>query len=274
MFFIAMAYRFVSLAYLKKMHEPEYIWDGERDGGFGHFIKTARKNNFGLFVLFMGFMNFSVFLSAPYFTPYMLGALHFDYLTFTIVNSAATLATILAMRRWGLTGDTFGNRKIIAITAFLISIVPVLWLFSPDPVYLIVAQLFSGLVWAGFTLATANFLYDSVEPGQIAKYFAYQNIVIGVMAVLGALAGSFILDHAVQKIWPSNYLFVFLVSTMLRLAAAGIFVTRIREVRKVQPVSKRQLFFKFVTIQPPYGLVHEAMVVSKKIFHIKDKAKS
>jgi len=274
MFAIAMLFRLASWVFLKKMREPAYIWDEEKGVSFLGFVRKARKTNFGHFVLFIGIMNFSVFVAAPFFAPYMLERLGFNYLLYTVINAAATLATILTMKRWGVNSDIFGNRKVLGLTAGLIAIVPSLWVFSTDPLYLIAIQLFSGIAWAGFTLATANFVYDSVEPSKLAKYFAYQNVIIGAMVVLGAITGSLILGNIRQPFFGSNYLFLFTVSSALRLCTAFIFVRKIGEVRKVQPITKRLLAFKIVSVRPVHGIIHEAVVIRNKIPWLKTKAKS
>ena len=61
MFIIAMGYRLISLAYLKKMQDPKYIWTEPKKQSFVKFLRKSPKSNIGMFALFMGLMNFSVF---------------------------------------------------------------------------------------------------------------------------------------------------------------------------------------------------------------------
>ncbi len=88
-FFLALACRMVSVLFLSKKYEPPSTPQQRPAFGFLEFVQQARHRNHGRFVLYLGFMNFSVYLAAPYFTPYMLDGLHLNYLTFTVVNAAA-----------------------------------------------------------------------------------------------------------------------------------------------------------------------------------------
>ena len=203
------------------------------------------------------------FIASPFFTPYLLENLGFSYLAFTIVNSCATLSSILVMKRWGTHSDSFGNIKILSLASVLISLVPLLWLFSPKPEYLILVQLFSGFSWAGFNLAAANFIYDAVKPGMIAKYLSYQNTIIGGMVLAGGMLGSAVAEAA-RQLPVHNYLVVFVVSAAFRMVITAYFLPRISEVRQVQHISRQQLFFKMASIRPMQGLVAEQVIMLKK----------
>lgn len=264
LFITAMVFRLVSLYYLKKMHEPRYIWEEEEKQPFFFFLRNITKTNFGRYTVFMAAMNFAVFVASPFFSPYMLNALGFGYLIYTVVNSTSAFASIMTVRRWGASMDLFGDKNVLGLAALLVCFVPLLWVVSPDPAYIIAIQLFSGFAWGGFNLVAGNFAYDSLEPGKIARYLAYHNIIVGAMVVLGGIAGSVIIEYSGMAILGSAYLFVFLVSTALRLLAAGFFLPKIKEPKEVRQITERQLFFNMVTIRPIHGVIHEIMVLGQR----------
>jgi MFS family permease len=61
---------------------------------------------------------------------------------------------------WGRFSDRLGNRIVMIITSSLIPLLPVLWILSADYAYLFGVQIVSGIAWSGFSLSTANYLYD------------------------------------------------------------------------------------------------------------------
>src|SRR3989338_61160 len=129
LFLIACIARLVSVYFLNRMHEPKYeakeeesyfsVWD---------FIKGMRTRNFSKFVLWRCLMAFAVSISGPFFAVYMLRDLKLDFMTYTLIISASSIASFFAMAYWGKYIDRYGNKKIFTIAGFLIPIIPLFWL--------------------------------------------------------------------------------------------------------------------------------------------------
>ena len=256
-FFLACVSRIVSSLYLWKQHEPEFI---ERrkpriGGGLLTFIRNARSGNYGLFALYLGLMNFSVYMAAPFFIPYMLNDLHLSYLTFTIVNAAAIIVKIFSIPVWGKAADRFGAKRVLSLTGFLMPLVPLLWLFSGDVLYLILIQFYSGFIWGGFEISSFNFIFDTTTPQSRATDVAYYNAINGIALVTGALAGSLIARY--NAVFWSKYLLIFGMSGLLRYMASAFFIPRIREVREVEMIPYSRLFLKVISNMPTMGLVYQ-----------------
>ena len=60
---------------------------------------------------------------------------------------------------WCRHADLVGNVRILRLSSFLAVLIPVLWLFSQNPAYLLLVQMFAGFAWSGVTLSAANFIY-------------------------------------------------------------------------------------------------------------------
>ena len=73
------------------------------------------------------------------------------------------------MPLWGKIADRFGNVKVMRLTGLLIPIVPVLFMFSPNQYYLMVIQIYSGFVWAGFSLSSSNFVFDKTQQKELVN---------------------------------------------------------------------------------------------------------
>jgi MFS family permease len=261
-FLLAFASRMISVLYLQKQYEPPYSSPTEAEFGIRHVLRRDEFRNYRLFVIYLGLMNFAVFTSGPFFTPYMLRDLQLDYLTFTLVNGSSILVKVLSMPVWGRTVDRFGARRVLSLAGYLMPVVPVLWLFSDRVAWLIVIQVYSGFVWGAFEIATASFIFDITTPRQRATGIAYYNMINGGALISGALIGSLIVR--LDLFFPSPYLFAFLVSGVLRMAASLLFLPRLTEVRAVEDIGYSRLFLKVVFSVPTVSLLYELIPFQRR----------
>ena len=65
---------------------------------FRDFLKNIRKTEQGKLILFLFFFYITVHFSAPYFNPYMLSKLKFNYLEYMVVASIAFFGRVFAFR--------------------------------------------------------------------------------------------------------------------------------------------------------------------------------
>lgn len=245
-FSLALISRIISFIFLTKKYEPKYEIVKEAQFSFIEFLKQARFRNYGLFVFYLSFMNFAIYVASPFFTPYMLYDLHFDYKTFTIITATSLLIKFLIMPLWGYLSDQYGTKKVLAVSGFLMPLVPLLWIFSKQVWYLILVQLYSGFIWAGFEIASFNFIFDTTTPQKRATCVAYYNVLNGIAIFLGAMIGAFIVRY--NHIFASKYFTVFILSFILRYLASIIFISKLKEVRTVENISYSKLLLKVFTI--------------------------
>jgi MFS family permease len=241
-FSLALISRIISFFYLIKKYEPKYEIVEKAQFSFIEFLKQARFRNYGLFVFYLCFMSFAVFLSAPFFTPYMLKTLSLDYRTFTLIIAVPLIVKFFMLPVWGKLSDKYGSRKVLALTGFLMPIVPLLWVFSKEVWYLMLIQAYSGFVWAGFEISSFSFIFDSTSVQRRAICVAYYNALNGIFILVGAILGGLIVKY--NNLFWSNYLLVFIVSFVLRYIASIVFIPKIKEVRTVEPISDKQLLLK------------------------------
>ena len=229
LFAIATLSRLVSVYYFTKQHEPKIIIKKENYFSFFKFIKKAPYNNFGRFVFFVALMNFATAVAGPFFAVYMLKELNFNYIWYSLINIFASIASLISMPLWGKVADKYGSRELLRIGSVLIPFIPVLWLFSSSPLYLmLVPQLISGIGWAAFNLGVNNFTYDSVIREKRAFCVAYLNMVNGILVFLGATLGGFLIQHISIAIM-NKFLFIFLVSGILRLVVSLAVFPKIKQ---------------------------------------------
>jgi MFS family permease len=233
-FMVAMVARLISWHYLTKQQEPKFKYEHEYYFSFSNFVKRMRNNNFGRFTIYVASMDLMVNLAAPFFAVYMLKELNLNYFVFTVITVSASLATVLSMPFWGKFSDRYGNLRALKICGLLIPAIPILWLVSPNPIYLVFVQFISGTVWAGFNLAAVNFIYDAVSRQRRGICFAYFGTLDGICIFVGATLGGLFATYA-NVGFMSTLLLLFLVSGVLRLAVSAIMLPELKEVRKVEP---------------------------------------
>lgn len=229
-FFVAFIATFVCFLIYSRIHNTPAPPEKDVHFGFLDFLSETRRRNLGRFILFVALFQFTVYIAAPLFAPYMLRNLHFSYIFFAMVFSTEFLAKVVIVNFWGRYADKAGNLKVMKITSLAIPFVPLFWLASPNVVYLVFVQLFSGICWAGFELCNNNFVYEAAPPGKRLRYIAYHKALTTLFMALGALTGAYLLGF-VRPVLGHNILALFVLSGVLRLAVTTVMFPKLREVR-------------------------------------------
>ena len=156
------------------------------------------------------------------------------------------------------------------ISGFLISFVPLLWIFSifimdaPSWVligYLFIVEFFSGFVWAAYNLSTTNFIYDAVTKQKIILCFTYFGFINSIGSFLGGLIGGQLSSSSSFSLFGLGaILSVFLISFLFRILPSIFIAPKLKEVRQVEvSPAKVQLrikekigyFIKLITFYNP-----------------------
>lgn len=228
--------------------------------GFWKFVRNIRHKNQGTLILYMASINFAVFLSAAYFAPYLLRVQKFSYTTYTLVISGVALTKFLTSPFWGEVCDNLGSRRVLRWTGFLIPLSTVPWIFTGDPITLFVAQCFSGFLWAGYELATFNFLLDATQPHERARVTSYSNLLLSTAALFGAVLGVILVHNG--PVWYHQFGFIFAVTSVVRFLALMYFTPKLKEVRVISHVRTRDVLYKATGFKSAVGLTSRLVVLS------------
>jgi len=158
----------------------------------------------------------------------------------------------------GQLGDRFGNKALLSVTGFTVPFLPMLYLVSTNLGFLLVVNFFGGVIWAGLALGLQNYVFDSVKPEDRAKAIALYSTVNAVGWSVGALLGSWLVNHLPSHIeWAgviihptSNLPFVFFLSGVLRLIVSSSFLGTFHEARQVERISQQQLLWELPLVKP------------------------
>jgi MFS family permease len=252
-FLLAALARYLSGYFISRMDEPPHRKDPASDFTFLMFVRRFRESNFLKFVLFSGSLTFATYLAAPFFAVFMLRDLQFSYLTYMTLQVASSLAALTALPVWGKHGDLVGNVGVLRLSSLLVAFLPVFWLVSHDPLYLMLVQIISGFSWSGVTLSAGNFIYDAVTPQKRVRCIAYYNVINGLALFLGSAFGGYLVAR-LPSFYGYRLLALFALSCLCRVFVYILLSRSFREVRIAPEVSIQKLFFSVVGIRPLVGV--------------------
>jgi len=194
---------------------------------FMSFLKGARKEHLGTFILFASLFTFVVNLSGPLLAIYMLKDLKFSFLTYSLIVSCEFVARVISITFWGKMVDKSGSLRVLGIVSHLIPFSPILWLFSGNIGYLCMVQLFTGTVWAAFDLSVQTFIYKSTQPEQRLHYIVYHRSLTTFAGAMGTLTSAILLS-SMFRIFGSQILGMLLVSAVLRMAVVRLMLPKLK----------------------------------------------
>jgi len=231
LFFFAFLSKIISWKFLNVQYEPKLKLQKGHYFSFFQFLKEAPKNNFGRFSIFRAVLSIANSLSAPLMAVYLLRYLGFNYRTYMVVTLASAVYTFMVLELWGKFSDKYGNYRTLKITSMFIPLIPLLWIISPSPIFMIlVPALIGGIAWTGFNLAASNFIYDNVSQQKRGLAISYYNLLMGLGIFTGAGIGAILIKY-LNTSFIEPLFFIFILSTILRFIVVIFGVRKIGEVR-------------------------------------------
>lgn len=268
LFFVSAISRTISSFLLRKHCDLKFNYDKDYYFSFFQFAKKSYQNNFGKFVIFLGLFYVAATIAGPFFSVYMLKDLNFSYTTFILINISASVFSAIFFPFIGKLSDKYGNRELLRFSGILIALLPILWVFSKSPWYIIlVPQLLSGIGWATFNLAVTNFIYDAVTPQRRGLCVSYMNIIVGIGVFIGSNIGGVAAYYLPSGI-INKFLLLFIISGLLRFVTIFIMMPRIKEVRKTKKPRSDFFYLKEILNPPIKSLTSE---ISRQYYFLKSK---
>mgnify|MGYP003382164570 CR=1 FL=1 len=261
---------------LHKMHDPD---QHNLSGGtsfidtLGRVRESFRHRGFREYSLFFAAMQGAVAISGPFFSVYMLNDLGYSYWAFTGNIGVSILTQFFTLSTWGQICDRWGNRLVMVTSTCMLPLLPALWLVSDSYYYLLSVQIMSGLAWGGFTLSTANYLYE-LRPARadFASYAAVQSSLSAVFVFFGALLGGYFASVLPQLVallptsWQLQHsvVLIFATSSLLRIGIAAWFIPRSVELRVRQRPDIVKVIYRITRFTPGAGVVLDWLTVTRK----------
>lgn len=175
------------------------------------------KSLFAASLVCTGLFVFAVNLSGPFMIRYYVDKLHFNVWDYVLITATPLLGRALFLEGWGRASGGSKPFLGLGLACAFISLNPILVLISPNPYYLMAAEFFGGIFWAGYELSNILIVRHLGFSGS-RKYFGLNMAVRQIMALLGAIAGGLLLDHRVQLTD------LFYLSAILRITLAIVLI--------------------------------------------------
>lgn len=233
LFSLAFIFRILSYNVFKKIYEPKIEVEKKDYFSFWQFIKKSPETNFGKFAIYRGLIGFSSAISSSLIAIYLLRTLGFNYAEYMVLIYAGTFFSLLCMELWGKIADKYGNYFVLYITSIFIPIIPILWILHPSFIYLlIIPSIVEGVSWAGFNLATGNFIYDNVREQKRGLAVSYYNMLRGFGVFIGAGLGA-ILIGCWKISLTKPIIAIFVLSSIARMIVVFFFLNKIKEAKRL-----------------------------------------
>ena len=195
--------------------------------------EPLRNPAFRRLLLVFAMWNIAIGISAPFFAPHMLTNLKMSFTLISIYSGVAATLAVVLNRPWGAIIDRFGSKPVIALCAFGIAGIPLLWLFLRQDFLSLLAfeAVYSGALWTGFNLAAFNIPIANSPRKNRPVYLSMFSVVTGLAffsaSVLGGALAEWWGDFSWNVGWQTfnNYHLIFFISAILRLFAARMSLT-------------------------------------------------
>jgi MFS family permease len=251
LFFTASASRLTSARLLAGQCEPQSPRSGAPGPSLTAIFHSLTDGANGRLLLYLMAATAAVQIAGPYFNPYMLSGLQFSYSTYVIVVCASIVAKILFLPTVGRIADRVGVRRVFWVSAAAIVPSSALWLASSDCRYLIAVQIYSGMAWCAFDLATLLLFFETIPRQKRVDVLTFFNL-----ATSAATAGGSLMGAGILAAWGADrqaYLVLFALSTIARAAAIVLLVripARAGISREVGPAVPAPRFLRPVPARP------------------------
>lgn len=215
LFLLAGLCRLVSTGCLWLQSEPQPIPAGAGRFSFRHAAAQFTGGpTSGLLWLAVS-MQAAVYISGPYFNPYMLKVLNFSYAGYAILLGTSFVAKFACLPLWGRYAHRHGAQRLMWIGSFGLIPLAGSWVFSDNYIYLVSVQVISGAAWGAYELALMLLIFETIPERDRTNVLTLYNVANSVALVLGSAVGAVVL--MIGDVSKGSYLWVFGLSTCVRL---------------------------------------------------------
>jgi len=166
-------------------------------------------------------IQFAVYISGPFFTPFMLRGKGMDYGAFMFLIVLGYVGRVLTLHWASEVAKRWGPGRLLWIGTLGLIPLSGLWVFHESFLALVLIQLIGGAAWGFYELAVSLVFIERI-PGHLRlRVLSVFGVMNGVAMVSGSLIGGWIVYAMGSSI--NGFLTVFVLSSVARLAALALF---------------------------------------------------
>jgi MFS family permease len=178
---------------------------------------------------FFAAMHFSMFISGPYYAPFMLRNMGLSYLHFMFLIVLSFVGRVLMLRWTGKLAKRFGTSWVLMLGS--VGLVPLagLWYFYDSFFFLCCLQLISGAAWGCYEYGVMMLLVEKVTGPKRLAVLSWINSFNGLGMVSGMLVGGGMLRYCGEL--DATFVSIFILSSVCRLLTLSVFPYRLLRVK-------------------------------------------
>jgi MFS family permease len=161
--------------------------------------------------------NMALQASAPFFNVYLVSRLGASVAMVGILTAVSSVTTMFGQLAFGRITDKKGDIFVQVLTGLLIPLLPLSWILVSSPGQVAFINIASGILWAGYNLASFNILLKLTPDDHRPEATATYQTLVMASSVIGPLAGGALADSI-------GYKAVFAVSGIGRFLATLVFI--------------------------------------------------
>lgn len=233
----------------KNHNDYELATGSEVKIGLFQFLKRLKGTDQGKLISFLFFFYIGVHFSAPYFQPYMLSKLKFNYLQFMTITSLAYFGRIFIFRLLQNRAKERHIEKILLFSTIGISSSPILWAISQNFIWIACIEFISGCYWAGFELSTILLYYQKIDDRERTSIVTYITLLNTAGMMIGSMLGALLMKFLPPDL--DQYATLFAVATFLRISIV-VFAPQINFKGQIPKLIG---FNRIISIRPGLGVL-------------------
>jgi hypothetical protein len=191
-------------------------------------------------------------VAVPFFTPYMLRDLRFDYATYAGLTAIPIVIKALIFPFLHPLSERFGMRAVLSWSGAVVVVLPALWVVFRDVHGLAFVQALSGLGWGGVEYASFQLLLVSARADCRVEFLSLASTMTSSAQLAGGLGGGYLRTHH-----GFSYHALFMLSTFGRgLALTWMVPSLPAKIARGLP----RLFLRVISVRPALGTVQRPIV--------------
>jgi MFS family permease len=252
--------RLFSAWMLARHSDPPTAGDAERVLHPIEMLRRMRHTPEGRLLRYMIVVQVCLQISGPYFTPYMLAQLDFNYTSYLLVISVAYTSKAAAFPLLGGLTKRFGSQPVLWVSGLLMIPLAWLWTLSGSVWFLVLIQVFSGVIWGAYELATLLMMFERIPAHERTSMLTFFNVANSAAMVGGSLVGAGVLLWMGET--PAAYHFIFDLSTAVRVASVALLVSVVSPAARPGRQHVRLLFTRAIAVRPNVGTIERPLIES------------
>lgn len=182
-----------SLVFFLRMHDLPRVNPVKQSirEGLSAMLNPIRDRDFRKVLAFLTVFVVGQTIAGNLFSAFAIESLNMSFKILTVAGAMQAVGIVAFTRFWGYLADKYGNRPVLFLLAFGITLTPVMWMFcypgqdTANAAILIPGHIFSGLMWGGATLCQLNILLATAKAEDRANYIG---VGLAVQALVGGLS--------------------------------------------------------------------------------------